>query len=388
MATGKYKLLMYMQQLKHLPLKNIDTLVDVIENKLKPEKYAFIVHDKDVDKDGNAEQDHVHVMLKFKNARSLTNIAKVLKDNPQYIEIYDNFNNGLSYLIHATDNAILKHQYSASDVKANFDYVAEIAKIEKSVSKARKSNRIKQLLDALYCGAITRKEIEKELSGSDYGRLRRQIDDIWAKHLQFEAEKWREEMLAQGKAITVIWIFGEAGTGKSSLAKEYAEKQNRPYYVTGSSRDIFQNYSGERTLIMDEFRPKVIPYQDLLRITDPFGSQVMAPSRYNDKALACDLIIITSPFSPLEFYREEFGLNSEFTSFNKISRIDKFEQLNRRISLTLEVTSTEIKGVAYDAIDERFHDIPNSVKPNTFYKPTNHITTTTNSTDLFNSIFD
>ena len=46
----------------------------------------------------------------------------------------------------------------------------------------------------------------------------------------------------------------------------------------------------------------------LLRILDPHGidSQVMAPCRYNDKPLACDLIIITTPYMPSEFYGVQF----------------------------------------------------------------------------------
>ena len=32
----------------------------------------------------------------------------------------------------------------------------------------------------------------------------------------------------------------------------------------------------------------------------------MAPARYSDKSLACDLIIITTPFNPVDFYDEIF----------------------------------------------------------------------------------
>ena len=45
-------------------------------------------------------------MLCFENARSLSRVAKVLGDKPQYIEKWDeNANNGFAYLIHATAQA-------------------------------------------------------------------------------------------------------------------------------------------------------------------------------------------------------------------------------------------------------------------------------------------
>lgn len=198
-------------------------------------------------------------------------------DEPQYMEIWSRKEgNGYSYLIHATKNSINKYQYSPEEVKANFNYQEEIRKITEKVKRSTQKTDSEILLDYLYKGEITKEELEKKLSGSQYGRLKRQIEDVWHKHLQFEADKWRAEMKKSGKRIEVIWISGKSGTGKTSLAIEYAEKTNRPYFITGSSRDIFQNYSGEHTVIIDEFRTDMMKYADLLRILDPFGNQVMA----------------------------------------------------------------------------------------------------------------
>src|SRR5699024_6278721 len=140
------------------------------------------------------------------------------------------------------------------------------------------------------------------MTGAQYGRYKRQIEDVWRKRLQNLADAWRQEMAAQGRKVKVIWIYGVAGVGKTRMARAYAEKLGQSYYITGSSRDLFQNYKGEHTWIIDELRPNVIPYQDLLRIMDPYGAQVMAPSRYADKALACDVIIVTTPYDPITFY--------------------------------------------------------------------------------------
>ncbi len=376
------KNMMYTQQLKHLPTGNIDNLIEQVE-KTNPRKYALIVHDRDINEQGNAAESHVHLMMSFENARSLKSISKSLKDKPQSIEMWKGkAENGYSYLIHATKDSINKYQYPPSKVIANFNYQEEIRRITEEVEKSRQSTSSKLLLDSLYKGEITKEELEKMLSGSQYGRMKRQIEDVWSKHLQFRAGEWREEMKKSGKQVEVIWISGDAGTGKTSLAREYAEKLNRPYFITGSSKDIFQNYSGEHTMIIDEFRADMIKYPDLLRILDPFGSQVMAPSRYNDKSLACDLIIITSPYNPVMFYRQLFQRASTNST-------DSLEQLLRRISLTIEMDSQLIKAVEYDREKHVYKPIDNAARKNSYSR---HCRTSecinSSPKDLFDAMFD
>ena len=360
-CIAKCKNMMYTQQLKHLPAETVENLKALIE-KMSPKKYALIVHDSDVNEKGEPVEDHVHVMLSFENARSTNSIAKALGDKPQYINMWKGkAENGYSYLIHATNESIAKHQYDPSEVKANFNYQEEMKKITEEVKRSIKAANSEILLNHLYKGEISKENLEKKLSGGQYGRLKRQIEDIWCKHLQFEAAKWREEMKKSGKQIKVIWISGEAGTGKTSLAREYAEKSNQPYFITGSSRDIFQNYFGEHTMIIDELRADMMKYADILRILDPFGSQVMAPSRYSDKPLVCDLIIITSPYNPVEFYDELFSkTNGE--------SVDGLEQLLRRITLTVEMDATHIRAVEYDREAKAYQAVENAEKENHYSK--------------------
>lgn len=376
------KNMMYTQQIEHLPTKTIENLLEHIKN-IKPKKYALILHDKDTNENGNHAADHVHVMLSFDNARSLRSISNELEDNQQSIELWKGkAENGYSYLIHATKDSINKYQYSSSEVIANFNYQEEMLRITREVENSRNVTNGSLLLDALYKGEITKEELEKTLKGSQYGRMRRQIEDVWAKRLQFKAMEWREEMKKSGKRIEVIWISGKSATGKTSLAREYAEKLNRPYFITGSSKDIFQNYCGEHTMIIDEFRKGTIPYSDLLRILDPFGSQVMAPSRYNDKSLACDLIIITSPYNPVMFYRQLLNSSS-------VNSIDSLDQLLRRITLTIEMDELLIKAVEYDSDTGTYKVITNATKKNSYSKLNRaSVPTNSNPKNLFNSMFE
>lgn len=375
------KNMMYTQQLEHLPAKTVENLTALIE-KTSPKKYALIVHDKDVNEQGEPVKDHVHVMLSFENARSINSIAKALRDEPQYMQMWKGkAENGYSYLIHITRDSIDKHQYPPEEVTANFNYPEDIRRITEETERKTQAANTKLLLNALYDGEIAKEKLEKKLSGSQYGKMKRQIEDVWSKHLQFRAAEWREEMRKSGKQIKVIWISGKAGAGKTSLAREYAEKTDRPYFITGSSRDIFQNYSGEHTIIIDEFRAGMMKYADLLRILDPFGCQVMAPSRYSDKPLVCDLILITSPYDPEEIYCQLFSDSPE-------DSVDSLEQLLRRVTLTIKMDEDHIRAVEYDRDAKKYRTVENAEKENHYSrKYREKDCPASNPKELFESMF-
>lgn len=348
----KYYNMMYAQKLSHLPaaITGKDDLVTIIEDKLKPERYAVVVHDKEVDKNGQPKEADIHAMLCFKNARYISAIAKAIGDKDQYVQIWnENVDNGFAYLIHKTKKAKAegKHEYDPSEVAANFDFSALIAQMDAKQARAENGLTPKEMLDLLYMGVISKKEVEARLTGSQYGQYRRQIEDVHAQRLKIMADEWRVEMQAKGRKVTVVWIYGPSGTGKTTLARGYAEKVGQPYYISGSSRDLFQGYEGQHTLIIDELRPKVIHYQDLLRILDPYGTQVMAPSRYSDKALACDTIIITSPYDPLHYYWNEMNIGKR-NQDSSVQSVDTVDQLIRRLSLIIRIERDYIVALEYD----------------------------------------
>ena len=354
-STAKYKNMMYTQQMEHLPFRTREELEERIKTKLAPKKYAISeVHDKDMDEDRNPVKEHIHVMLCFQNARSLKNVASILGDKPQYLEKWDErANNGFAYLVHATSGAKVKAQYSPEKVLANFPYAEELKKQTLEVLKKKSRQKIDVLLDAYYNEEMTLDELEQELTGAQYGRYKKQIDNITSKILERHADIWRQDMVKNNRRVKVIWIYGAAGTGKTSLARTIAKQDGRAYYVSGSSRDVFQSYNGEHILILDELRSNVIPYHDLLRILDPFGNQerIMAPARYSDKSLACDLIIITTPFNPVDFYDE---------IFDDINTVDSLEQLVRRITITLYVNSDSISAVRYHQERRHYYAVPDA----------------------------
>lgn len=367
--TQRYRHMMYEQQVKYMAFNTVQELFEHAAKKLSPVKLAAILHDKDRNENGDLKEPHVHLMISFENARSINSIAKLLRDKPQYIEKWDkNPANGFSYLIHATDGAKDQYQYSTDEVIANFDYAdcIEYTSREIAASKAKRNSvKPEVLLDLLYQGEMTRKEVEDKLTGAQYGKYHMQIAKVEAKRLEREAEKWREEMRKKHEAIQTYWIYGLPGTGKTRHAKAYIKSQGEKYYMSGSSRDIFQNYSGEHTIILDEFRPKTMNFSDLLKILDPYSidndTPVTAPARYADKTLACKCFIITSPYDPYQFYEK---INEGGYSID--SKIDLFDQLSRRIAIVQKMTDTEILLMEFDYGRKKYLPVVGTAKPNPY----------------------
>ena len=395
--TPKCRHMMYTQQLSHLPMKDLTELQTIVEQKIQPERYALILHDQETDDKGNLKPPDVHVMMSFAHARHLSSVAHLLGDVPQYIEAWDSHHeNGYAYLVHSTRQAQAegKHQYDPGEVIANFDYPAYFLSLQtKSVQKTRQQDMAaKDLIDAMYAGILTKSEVEQRLTGSQLGYYKRQIDAVWSKVLRNRADAWRQEMREQGKRVTVLWLYGGSGTGKSRWAKAIAAKRGQPYYMSGSSRDIFQDYSGEHTIILDELRPKVMAYQDLLRILDPYGldTEVKAPARYSDKSLAADLIIVTSPYSPYDFWEEQFSTIVKSDGEAQKQTLadqgpDNFDQLDRRVTLTVEMQQATIDLMTYNKTSKIYTVWHSRVNP---YSQQAQTASNTNTEELFNAMFD
>ena len=369
--SNRAKNMMITQQVEYLPsdMKTTDECFTTIMNKLNPSKCAVILHDKDVDDDGKAKAPHIHAMISFDNARSLQNVARLLGIEPQYIQQWKNQSlNGYSYIVHATSNAEHQHQYSTDEVISNFDFnelmeqVREGIKRKTKVTSAKDEIIIRAYLDELKKGSIILKDVEEKLTGSQYAKAKNRLENVWQKRRTVLAEEWRKEMLETGRSIDVIYIYGQSGTGKTRLAKDYAERTDYNYFLTGSSRDPFQLYEGQPTIILDELRPSTFPYNDLLKLLDPFNTKSNAPSRYFDKLLTADLIIITSPYSPKEFYQRIIKSDKHFDE-----KIDSYYQLVRRLALVIFLTKDYMQVSFFDESRQNFV-LDNSSKEHNPYK--------------------
>ena len=358
---------MFVQQIEYFQSSNLQDIIEYMTNILKPLRFAGILHDKDIGQDGNLVAPHIHLVLQFESARSLNNLAKLTKQPIQCFEQWrGSVNNAYSYLVHHTESNQDQYQYSPKEVIANFDYLLLLDTIERNVTKRYEINDtmiIDNLLDLLYTGNITKSEIEQRLTGSQYAKARQKIETVYLKRLETQAELWRQEMIDKNEIVTIIWLFGKAGTGKTRLARQYAEQYDLNYFITGSIRDPFQQYNLEHVIILDELRPHQFDYSDLLKMFDPYNVKAMASSRYFDKPLLANVYIITSPYSPYNFFLE-------LTKKKQTSHIDSWGQLMRRLSLVVEVKKEHLQFYKYEPMDQMFYIDHGNKLPNPFKNQT------------------
>ena len=90
-------------------------------NAIQEEKDAiWIRHDKDIDDEGNLKKPHYHIVLKLKNACTISALSKRINVDENMIEMVKKSLNGcLKYLIHYGSDD--KYQYNKTEVKSNSD---------------------------------------------------------------------------------------------------------------------------------------------------------------------------------------------------------------------------------------------------------------------------
>ncbi len=331
---------MFTQQLQHLNCSPKE-LIAKVKQLPNLTQFAVIIHDKDTKKDGSPVTTHIHLVLCFNQRIRITQVAKKLEQKSQYFEtmtkrgkkLETSRNNAFAYLIHQTEQAKKqgKFQYKPSEVIANFNYKQLIDRLKQSTFYSPK-----QVLVDFNSGNISKLEALNRIKNSNSPRIPQyvsslnKIEEINNKTNQ---ANWIKKHEKNHTPITIIWIYGSAGVGKTEFAKHIAKKYSTDnnYDFTGSSKDLFQDVGTAQSLIIDEIRPKDINFNDLLKITDPYNYRKFAPSRYHDKAIIADTIIFTSPFSPIQFFQKY-----------KLDNTDSFKQLQRRITLTIEVTDKQI----------------------------------------------
>jgi hypothetical protein len=85
--------------------------------------WAYILHDKDTDENGELKKPHIHWVGRA-TPRCLSVVSNFLGLPENDIEVVKNFDNMVMYLIHLND--IDKFQYSPDDVETNLPNIGQI----------------------------------------------------------------------------------------------------------------------------------------------------------------------------------------------------------------------------------------------------------------------
>lgn len=367
-----------------LNLKNKEDLYDYLSKQEMLEQFAFILHDKDTDEDGNLKYEHYHVALIFKDTTRVGAVKKLFKSD-EYAKKHNlklsdrvtffnnsayanNKNNLLAYLIHKTKQAALdgKYQYDIEEVVANFDYKETIHAATLNINKLSR-NEIENYIEQYANEEITLEVLENKLGRYNRStpnirnKIKNITEDIDKEKYDLHVKMMKEKNIAKD----TIYIYGDPRTGKTSLAKELANTYINKYdltsddiYITQSTKDRYQDYKYEQVIIEDELRDDSYKPIDLLKILDKYNYNYAAPSRYTDKRLIARTFIMTSIYSPEKLFRK---MDSAWDSDGEPT-----EQLLGRLTMAIRVTKDEYIFEQYNLEKGDFFEIGR--KPNKLYE--------------------
>lgn len=270
---------------------------------------------------------HIHFVAKVnpKVSKPLAGIAEILGIQSQYIEKAQNrysYENFLAYLIHAKDPE--KYQYDPAEVftLVGEDFKDIAARMWKKWSqgraiaqkkKATSAETVDPIIEAIIAGKLSREQLHLDPSMVRvYAANGNQIDNA------FEAyEKYRGSLLSakfkNGDFKTEVFYFhGEPGSGKTRLAKMFAEHLVRAakketgetwrIYEAASRNAMDDNRGNAEIVILDDFRAQSMTVEEWLGLLDPHNARP-ATARYSNVGnITPRFIFITSPYPPLKFF--------------------------------------------------------------------------------------
>ena len=295
-----------------------EPIQDVLRRYQTIKKWAYILHDKDVD-----ASPHYHIYLNFGSSGVDSKLVAQwfgLQES-QVNKIKGRATDMLQYLTHSNESQKNKYQYSPSEVVANFDFESEIER-SKILGDFKKYSYAQQLL---YVNSLPVSEKPTAFS---------RLEKLWKLHCQ-------TLVLNPDRNIDVMFISGKGGTGKTYYAKKLCENLGYDYCISSSSNDPFQDYLGQSAIILDDCRDSAFSFEDLLKILDNNTASTVR-SRFANKVFNGKLIVITSSVPLCFWYKEyQYGFN----------RREILWQLYRRIGTYVEVTPNFVhvyKGVGED----------------------------------------
>lgn len=293
---------------------------DIIKSHKTIKQYAYILHDKDV-----GQSPHWTIYLNFGNSGVDTKqVGEWFGLQESQVErIKGRKTSVLEYLTHSNDTQQNKYQYSPTEVIANFDFQTEI-KNAKILGDFENYSYARQL------------EYVNTLPVSEKASAFTQLEKLWK--LQC---RWLT--LQTDRKLDVIFICGKGGTGKTYYAKKLLNNMGYDYCISSSSNDPFQDYLGQKAMVLDDLRDKSFEFEDLLKILDN-NTVSSVQSRFQNKVFNGVMIVITTNVPLRYWYRGSNGKGGMYDLKN-----EDFVQFYRRIGCYVEVTKEEI--LVYSEID-------------------------------------
>lgn len=325
-------------------LFDIEKLPEILANKSNCIKeYAYIIHNMDLyteadesknpeHKAGTLKPEHIHLIMRFERnqPQQFSCISKWFNIQDNFVsKIHGKWTDAVLYLTHY--NSPDKYQYNSEAIISNFN-------VQTFIEHEKNKSVLEEVLQKILSGEI--REYNKTL----------EIDNLM---LVYEARKINEAFKIRSEHLqatqkerntTVIYICGQSGSGKTTLAKKIANEKGLDYFVSSGSNDIMDGYCQQPCLIADDIRPSCLGLSDLLKMLDPF-TVTSIKSRYKNKYLNAELIILTSVLPIEEFYHNVFEQENE-----------PITQLKRRCQFYIKMNKSVISIQKWDSINMKYSE--------------------------------
>lgn len=320
---------------------------------------------------GDLKELHLHVLLKFKNARAIDEIARWFSIPVNMIDILKGrhaFEDGALYLIHAKQPE--KYQYSPDKVRANFDYPTWL---ETYKLKVEMHDKYHMAIDDIYDIAnmvahdgLSLRDVEKMISTPMLIKHARLFNEARARYIY--------EHIDMPSCRFVFYVEGDGlgGVGKSVAARALCKQFARDYgadprkdlsqlqdyiYKVGQKGVPWEKYDGQPIVLIDdrvayEILSDFGGHDGVKTLFEQFPDKEIVNVKYGHACIVAKYIIINGIQSYEDFVN---GLNGTYKTKNGISVIsdNDITQYTRRITGIIRISNNEItalfnKGVMMD----------------------------------------
>lgn len=317
------------QQLEYMSQEDVEAGLD--HNAVQD--YAYILHDKDVHEDGTPVAPHWHIMIRFKRPVQTESLCKWFGIKSNMIGyILGTFGDAVAYLTHR--NKPEKYQYLDEEIKSNYDFKVEV---EKALSKKKASQRKEEIIELIRSGIVREYNYTEYITALEYDKFKRAIDNAFTYR--------RDTLKSLDRHMNVIYIYGGSGTGKTTYAKQLATNKGLSCYISSGSNDPLDGYKGQDCLILDDIRPGDFLLSDFLKILDN-NTQSTVKSRYKNKLLECQYLIVTTSFDIPVFF--DLLLDSEGESV---------KQMERRCTLKIQMGTNTMTTYVYQPVSGKYKKV-------------------------------
>ena len=290
----------------------INSIKDICDSWDNIMNYFFILHNKE---DNN--KNHFHIVLSFKNPSKCSVIMSKFNTQLNHIHyIETTVDTSILYLTHDTKDCDNKEKYDITDVITNYEnflaYHKQIKdkynnKLLKNELKQKIDLRLLEILELISNGKLKEYNYTQYITVEEYAKYRTKIDNAY--------KYYYDKNNGINRNMEVFYISGFSGTGKTFFSKKFAMEKYKEneIYISSSGADILGEYKGQPCVILDDLRSEMglngFKPSDLLKLLDN-NTTSSVKSRYRNKNLFnCELLIITSVLTPLQFF---YNISDEY----------------------------------------------------------------------------